>query len=147
MGTVEVLVFPRTYERFRACCEKDARIFVSGRVSLEDNKNAKLLADRLCLFQDVPQDLWLRFATMDAYREREADVMRILRQGEGGTTPAPDADAAQPAGRIVIYIARPRCSKDLRFPGKMCLPPEMIDALKRAFGEDNVTLVPGRARL
>lgn len=147
VGTVEVLVFPRAYERFRACCEKDARIFVSGRVSLEDNKNAKLLADRLCLFQDVPQDLWLRFATMDAYREREADVMRILRQGEGGTTPAPDADAAQPAGRIVIYIARPRCSKDLRFPGKMCLPPEMIDALKRAFGEDNVTLVPGRARL
>lgn len=157
VGSVEVLVFPRTYERFRACCGKDERIFVSGRVSLEDNKNAKLLADRMCRFQDVPQDLWLRFPGMDAYKEKEADVLRILEQGHhqgyGHGNRQPENQgidpeyAAPPAGRIVIYLADPRCVKDLRFPGKMYLPQSMIGELEEEFGADNVSLVPGRAAL
>ena len=141
VGSVEVLVFPRVYERFRACCEKDERIFVSGRVSLEDNKNAKLLADRLCRFQDVPQDLWLRFPTMEAYQERAQEILQILSRGQA------QAQGAPLAGRIVIYVASPRSIKDLRFPGKMFLPPAMIRALEEAFGQENVSLVPGRARL
>ena len=141
VGSVEVLVFPRVYERFRACCEKDERIFVSGRVSLEDNKNAKLLADRLCRFQDVPQDLWLRFPTMEAYQERAQEILQILSQGQA------QAQGAPLAGRIVIYVASPRSIKDLRFPGKMFLPPAMIRALEEAFGQENVSLVPGSARL
>ena len=187
VGSVEVLVFPRVYERFRACCEKDERIFVTGRVSLEDNKNAKLLADRLCRFQDVPQDLWLRFPTVDAYREQEQEVLRILTQGqetlhamtqgqekaaglsasrtERSGVPlagvsrqqpvsAPPAGtymqqsvSAPPAGRIVIYVENPRSVKDLRFPQKMYLPPAMISTLEQAYGEKNVSLVPGRAPL
>jgi hypothetical protein len=51
------------------------------------------------------------------------------------------------AGRIVIYVASPRSIKDLRFPGKMFLPPAMIRALEEAFGQENVSLVPGSARL
>ena len=141
VGSVEVLVFPRVYERFRACCEKDERIFVSGRVSLEDNKNAKLLADRLCRFQDVPQDLWLRFPTMEAYQERAQEILQILSRGQA------QAQGAPLAGRIVIYVASPRSIKDLRFPGKMFLPPAMIRALEEAFGQENVSLVPGSARL
>ena len=141
VGSVEVLVFPRVYERFRACCEKDERIFVSGRVSLEDNKNAKLLADRLCRFQDVPQDLWLRFPTMEAYQERAQEILQILSRSQS------QAQGAPLAGRIVIYVASPRSIKDLRFPGKMFLPPAMIRALEEAFGQENVSLVPGRARL
>ena len=136
-----MLVFPRVYERFRACCEKDERIFVSGRVSLEDNKNAKLLADRLCRFQDVPQDLWLRFPTMEAYQERAQEILQILSRSQSQVQGAPLA------GRIVIYVANPRSIKDLRFPGKMFLPPAMIRALEEAFGQENVSLVPGSARL
>lgn len=171
VGSVEVLVFPRVYERFRACCSKDERIFVSGRVSLEDNKNAKLLADRLCRFQEVPQDLWLRFPSMDAYLEKEKEVLRILtdgqqeiwktatrsisegtsadawRSGEGnpGTGSEDAGTNASPAGRIVIFVENPRSIKDLKFPRKMYLPSAMIHALEEAFGRENVSLVPGRA--
>ena len=154
VGSVEVLVFPRVYERCRACCEKDERIFVSGRVSLEDNKNAKLLADRICRFRDVPHDLWLRFPTVAAYTEREQEVLRILTQGQaGGQQQGVPQEAGQqpfagpPAGRIAIYVENPRSIKDLRFPGKMYLPPAMITALEEAFGEKNISLVPGRAPL
>lgn len=172
VGSVEVLVFPRVYERYRACCNKDERIFVSGRVSLEDNKNAKLLADKLCRFKDVPQDLWLRFPTMDAYLEGEKRLMEILELGrssqyasdvpsapqygtsgmQSGGQPA-DTDMGDgisqtpPAGRIAVYVANPRSVKDLRFPVKMYLPAPMIAELENSFGEENVSLVPGRAPL
>ena len=144
VGSVEVLVFPRVYERYRACCVKDERIFVSGKVSLEDNKNAKLLADRICRFQDVPQDLWLRFSSMDAYLESEQEVFRILTKGQEAGDEGPSGTAA---GKIMIYVEKPRSAKELRFPGKMYLPAAMITALEEAFGKENISQVPGRAPL
>ena len=173
VGSVEVLVFPRVYERYRACCRKDERIFVSGRVSLEDNRNAKLLADRLCLFRDVPQDLWLRFPDMESYLAREKEVRDLLWQGQEETVRAAvqgssaseppagqesgggsaDAQAAgedrdaPPAGRIVVYVEKPRSLKELGFPRKMYLPSSVVSALEKAFGKENVSVVPGRAPL
>ena len=159
VGSVEVLVFPRVYERYRACCVKDERIFVSGKVSLEDNKNAKLLADRICRFRDVPQDLWLRFPSMDAYLASEKEVLRILTQGQeavhrdaGPKSPRllPSGDegpSGTAAGKIMIYVEKPRSAKELRFPGKMYLPAAMITALEEAFGKENISQVPGRAPL
>ena len=159
VGSVEVLVFPRVYERYRACCVKDERIFVSGKVSLEDNKNAKLLADRICRFRDVPQDLWLRFPSMDAYLASEKEVLRILTQGQeavhrdaGPKSPRPlpsgdEGPSGTAAGKIMIYVEKPRSAKELRFPGKMYLPAAMITALEEAFGKENISQVPGRAPL
>ena len=179
VGSVEVLVFPRVYDRYRAYCRKDEQIFVTGRVSLEDNKNAKLLADRICSFRDVPRDLWLRFPTMDEYLHHEQEVLKILSQGQAaqgvksrgtedeaaGRTAQPgvfagsegepyapaqkDADRgeAPPAGRIVIYVEKPRAVKDLRLQGKTYLSSALLEALETAFGKENVSTVPGRAPL
>ena len=164
VGSVEVLVFPRVYERYRACCEKDKRIFVSGRVSLEDNKNAKLLADRICTFQEVPQDLWLRFADMDSYRKAEKEVQRILTMGQAGPDAAggsenPALQTSDPAsassagnriscvGKVMIYVQNPRSVKELKLPGKLYLTMSVTGALEEAFGKENLSLVPGRAPL
>ena len=172
VGSVEVLVFPRVFEQYRACCAKDARIFVSGKVSLEDNKDAKLLADRLCSFAEVPRDLWLRFPSVDAYRAGEKQVLDLLQQGQqayAGTVPGGDyassgapvpgaayagdtgetedtaAGAVPPAGKIIIFVQNPRSVKELTFRRKMYLPPSMISALEEAFGKENVSLSAGRA--
>ena len=42
-GTVEVVVFPRDYEKYRQYLEEDNKIFVKGRVSEEDDKASKLI--------------------------------------------------------------------------------------------------------
>ncbi len=142
MGSVEVLVFPGTYERFREYCNKDQRIFISGRVSLEDNKPAKLLADRITGFIEVPQELWLRFDKMEDYLKAQEQVNRILEEGQTGADPKKDA----PAGRIMIYVSSPRGVKELRFRRKMYLPGAMVRTLQESFGTENVSLVPGKLR-
>ena len=140
VGSVEVLAFPRVYEKYRDCCVKDGRILVRGKVSLEDNKDAKLLADRICSFSEVPQDLWLRFSDMDAYLEQEQKVLDILNNTE-----EPAESTAPPAGRIVIYVQQPRSFKNLNLGRKRRLSSFLISALGEAFGKENVSLVPGKA--
>ena len=43
LGTVEVVVFPRDYEKNRDYLEVDSKVFVRGRVSEEDDKPSKLI--------------------------------------------------------------------------------------------------------
>ena len=43
LGTVEVVVFPRDYEKNRALLEIDQKVFIKGRVSEEDEKASKLI--------------------------------------------------------------------------------------------------------
>ena len=43
LGTVEVVVFPRDYEKNRDYLEVDSKVFVRGRVSEEDDKPSKMI--------------------------------------------------------------------------------------------------------
>ena len=142
VGSVEVLVFPRVYEKYRSRIEADGRIFVSGRVSLEDNKPAKLLADKIWRFSEVPQGLWIKFPTVEAYAAKAENVNRILLEGQR----LPDADKAPLAERISIYVENPRSVKNLSFSERMCLPADMIRTLEETFGLENVSLTPGKLR-
>jgi len=142
VGSVEVLVFPRVYEKYRSRIEAEGRIFVSGRVSLEDNKPAKLLADKIWRFSEVPQGLWIKFPTVEAYAAQAESVNRILLDGQR----LPDADKAPLAERISIYVENPRSVKNLSFSERMCLPADMIRTLEETFGKENVSLTPGKLR-
>ena len=60
VGTVEVVVFPRDYEKCQMFLNEDARLFIQGRVSAEDDKASKLILEKVRLFDDMPRELWLQ---------------------------------------------------------------------------------------
>ena len=45
-GTVEVIIFPRDYEKNRQWLEINEKVFISGRVSEEDEKASKLICEK-----------------------------------------------------------------------------------------------------
>lgn len=51
-GTVEVLVFPNRYDEYREYMEEDRKIFVRGRVSVEEESDSKLICDAIAPFED-----------------------------------------------------------------------------------------------
>ncbi|MBO6159487.1 MAG: DNA polymerase III subunit alpha [Firmicutes bacterium] len=51
-GTVEVLVFPNTYEQFKDLLGEDHKIFISGRVSAEEEADSKLICSWIAPFED-----------------------------------------------------------------------------------------------
>ena len=84
VGSVEVLVFPSTYEKYRDLLEEDQKIFVEGRVSAEDDRPSKLLCDRITSFDEIPRELWLAFATKDDWQESRMEIADALRASEIG---------------------------------------------------------------
>ncbi len=56
VGNVEVVVFPRDYEQYSSMLVEDAKVFIRGRVSLEEEKDGKLLFEQMASFEDAMQD-------------------------------------------------------------------------------------------
>ena len=85
VGSVEVLVFPSTYEKYRDLLEEDQKIFVEGRVSAEDDRPSKLLCDKITSFDEIPRELWLAFATKSDWQESRMELGDAIRSSEIGS--------------------------------------------------------------
>ena len=47
LGTVEDIVFPRDYERYHTYLNVDEKIFVSGHANVEEDKNGKIISEKI----------------------------------------------------------------------------------------------------
>ncbi len=126
-GAVEVIVFPRDYEKYSHMMEEDARVFVRGRVSLEDEKNGKVICERIYSFDEAKQELWIQFADMEEYQTKEEEVFRILRESDGRDP-------------VVIYLAKERAAKRLGPNMSVLADQDLISRLGVEVGEQNIRL-------
>ena len=127
-GTIEVIVFPKTYQQCGSIMTEDAKIFLKGRASSEDEKDGKLLCESAFLFEDVPREVWLKFDTIEQYEKSNNDIMDILKTSEG-------KDA------IVIYVANPKSMKRLPANRNVKADLTLLENLEQLLGKENVKLV------
>ena len=99
-GTVEVIIFPRDYEKYSRYLNEDEKVFVAGHANVEEDKNGKLICEKIYSFDDTKRELWLQFATKESYEEKEKELYSRLYGSDGND-------------EIVIYIASPRAMKRL----------------------------------
>ena len=78
VGTVEIVVFPRDYEKNAQLMEVDDKVFIQGRVSAEDEKASKLICENIRSFDDVPSELWVQFATKEEFLSKEEGFYQDL---------------------------------------------------------------------
>ena len=124
-GTVEVIVFPRDYEKYRTLLEEDAKVFIQGRVTVEEDKPAKLICSGVVPFDAVEKELWIQFLTRADYEEAEQTLFAILGNYDG-------------IENVYIYLSKDRARKLL--PKRRCTKvcKELLSELYTKFGEDNV---------
>ena len=130
VGSAEVLVFPKIYERYANVLKEDAKIFVKGRVSVEEESDAKLLAQEITLFDDLPRDIWIRFEKMSEYEAAANDLNDLISGSDG-------------RDRVVIYVNESRSVKRLGARWSVSASPDLIAALQEKFGRDNVKVTWG----
>ena len=128
VGTVEVVVFPRDYEKYQSLLDEDARVLIQGRVSAEDDKASKLILERVRTFEEVPRELWLQFDDRDAYADREAHLMEELREVPGNVS-------------VVIYLKDVKAMKKLPAGYRVALQEEWLEKFRREYGSENVRVV------
>lgn len=127
-GTVEVLVFPRDYEKKREFLNQDDKVFIRGRVSLGEEPVGKLICEQVIPFSDVPRELWLQFPGKDAYFSQEQEILEILRTYEG-------------TDQVVIYLETERAKKFLPRNWNVEAGKELVGKLIEKLGERNVRVV------
>ncbi|MBA4701689.1 MAG: DNA polymerase III subunit alpha [Ruminococcus sp.] len=128
LGTVEVVVFPRDYEKNRLLLEVDNKIFIRGRVSEEDEKASKLICERIIPFEQTKKELWLQFPDKEAFLEEEQIVYGYLADSEG-------------EDEVVIYCERERAVKHLPRNRNINISSQVLSKLMNHFGEKRVKVV------
>ena len=128
-GSIEAIVFPRDYEKVRRFLVEDAKLFLKGRVSVEEEKNAKLIVSDAIPFDDIPKTLWVQFETLEDYNEQK--LLSYFEGNEGN-------DA------VNVYIKATRQMKKLPAKWMVNASPELVATLQNAYGEENVKTVTSK---
>ena len=127
-GTMEVIVFPRDFERNRRVLVEDSKVFISGRVDAQEEKDAKLLCESVTPFEEISKTLWIQFETKEDYESMEQGLFDAIAGNEG-------------RDHIKIYVKNPKAIKELPSKYNICADTETVQKLSEKFGADNVKVV------
>ncbi len=86
-GSIDVLVFPKIYERFSPVMMVDSIVFLTGRVSLREDEAPKLLCERVVPYEQFiaqPQTLYLK---LERGKENLWDEAKGVLAANRGETP------------------------------------------------------------
>lgn len=50
---------------------EEAKLFIQGRVSAEDDKASKLILEKVRSFDDMPRELWIQFDSREDYAKKK----------------------------------------------------------------------------
>ncbi|MGN1165718.1 MAG: DNA polymerase III subunit alpha, partial [Lachnospiraceae bacterium] len=83
VGTVEVIVFPKDYEKNKLYLEEENKVFVKGRVSEEDDAASKLICEEIIPFDRTRKELWLQFENKNSFLSQEKQLYEMLSSSDG----------------------------------------------------------------
>jgi DNA polymerase-3 subunit alpha len=127
-GTVEVIVFPKSYEQYQRYLNPDSKIFVIGRATIEDEQNGKIICERIVPFEETRKELWIQFADMETYQAKEGQLFDLLNESDGDD-------------EVVIYAASQKAVKRLGRKRTVSVNPLLLERLYAVFDEKNVKVV------
>ena len=128
LGTVEIVVFPRDYEKNVRLMEIDEKVFIKGRVSVEEERASKVICESMYSFKDAPRELWLQFETKESFLSCEQELYEDLKEADG-------------KDGVVIYIKSPKAIKRLGASKSIRISQDLLVRLYEKYGKDNVKVV------
>ena len=128
VGTVEVVVFPRDYEKWQKYLNEDARVFVQGHVDAGDDRASKLILEKVRSFDEMPKEVWIQFKDRDDYGKNEEELLRNLRSVPGNSS-------------VVIYLKDVNAMKRLPAGYHVQITDSWTEEMKAKYGSSNVKVV------
>ncbi|MBQ5484179.1 MAG: DNA polymerase III subunit alpha, partial [Lachnospiraceae bacterium] len=129
-GTVEVILFPKIFERYRDILNEDTKLLIAGHASVEEDKDAKLIADDLICFSEVSKEVWLRFPNLAAYEQKQEQIEGLIRESDGCDT-------------MTIYLEDRRAIRKMGHRFSFRADPAMLKGIAELVGEENLSVVSG----
>lgn len=127
-GTVEVIVFPRDFEKYRKHIELDNKVFIRGRVSAEEDRAAKLICQEVIPFSGNSKELWIKYENKQNFVENEQKLYSLLSEYDGNDS-------------IVIFCESEKVLKRLPNNRNIQVNAEVLSKLYKIYGESNIRVV------
>ena len=127
-GTVEVLLFPKLYEKYRQIIAEDNKVFITGRVTSGGEENAKMICETITSFDDKSSELWIRFENKEEYEEKYPQLLENIKLSNG-------------KDKIVIYLNQEKAKKILPASCNVNADQQFLWKMQALFGENNVRIV------
>ncbi len=124
-GEVEVIVFPKVYEKAAGRTDQDSKIFVTGRAQVEEDGDAKVIADGIIPFGEIGKRVWIQVEDKDHFDKINDEIRNIAAGTEGNDT-------------VTVFLKKEHRMKDV-FP-QTGVSDGVFSALKQRFGDENVKL-------
>ena len=128
VGSVEVIVFPRDFEKYKDLIEEGRKYIIAGKASLEENDAAKLIAGKIIPFEELPREVWLQFENKAELEKVEDELNKIFEGNKGNA-------------RVMLYCREERQVKRVNTVRGISYAEAVIDELKHKLGCDNVKIV------
>ncbi len=136
-GSVEVIVFPKHYERYKHLLENDTKLIMEGRISVQEDQDAKVILDRLYEFEEeirpvgIPLEngstVWIKFRDMDQYMDSFSLVEEKLKGCKQGNH------------EVILYIEEGKKRKKYR--QLLTLTDKVLEDTKGILGSNSVKVV------
>lgn len=127
-GAVEVIVFPRDYEKYKDKLTEDNKVFIEGRVNVREDENGKLVCTKVDAFDEIPRVCWIQFSNKQAYLDAQPELDRIIAASDGNDL-------------VTIYCREERQRKVLPKSQSIQAQGDTLKQLIQRFGEENVKVV------
>ena len=108
--------------------EIDEKVFIKGRVSVEEERASKVICESMYSFKDAPRELWLQFETKESFLSCEQELYEDLKEADG-------------KDGVVIYIKSPKAIKRLGASKSIRISQDLLVRLYEKYGKDNVKVV------
>lgn len=128
VGVVEVIIFPKDYEKNAAFLNEDSKVFIKGRVSVEEEKDGKLICEKITAFENISKKVWIKFSSIESFEENEEKIYDLIRESDG-------------RDEVVIYTENPKAVKTLPPNRNVNADNVLLEKLKGSFGAQNVKIV------
>ena len=128
LGTVEVVVFPKSYEKYQIYLEEEKKVFIRGRVSEEDDAASKLICESVIPFDRTRKELWLQYKDKETYLKEERMLLDILGSSDG-------------EDQVVIFCKAERAVKKLPANRDVHVDAALLGRLTNYLGESCVKVI------
>ena len=128
LGTVEVVVFPRDYEKYKEYLQEENKVFIRGRVSEEDDAPSKLICESIVPFSQTRKELWLQYADKDTFLAQEQMLYDLIGNSDG-------------RDEVVIYCKKERVVKRLGRNRNVQVETGLLSRLMNYLGDSCVKVI------
>ncbi|MDF2674485.1 MAG: polymerase subunit alpha, partial [Clostridiales bacterium] len=128
-GSIEILVFPKIYQKCTRFIQEDSIIKIKGRVSVREDEQPKIIAEEIEPLKKSPIELEKLYIRLDdSLWKTQIEELKDIFTKHKGESP--------------VYVVLKQAHQKLMASRDMWvkLNPDLIEELKLKLGEDNVKL-------